>query len=59
MKKMIMSETAAAYGVVVMLVLFALMTSCSGPAQVSYGYKNPKPLHRTTANTHWGNFGCY
>lgn len=59
MKKMIMSETAAAYGVVVMLVLFALMTSCSGPYNVSNGYKNVKPLHRTTANTHWGNFGCY
>lgn len=59
MKKMIMSETAAAYGVVAMLVLFAILASCSGPTQISRGYKNPKPAHRTTANTNWGKLGCY
>lgn len=29
MQKMIISETAAAYAVVVMLVLFAILTSCA------------------------------
>ena len=60
MKKMIMSETAAAYGIVVMLVLFALMTSCSSPYNVHAGFKHPKPLHTRVAHTsnnacgYWG-----
>lgn len=30
MRKMVMNETAAAYGVVVLLILFAMLTSCAG-----------------------------
>lgn len=52
MKKMIMNESAAAYAVVVMLVLFAILTSCAPkPINMSRGYKNPTEYHRTPAKT--------
>jgi len=50
MKRMIMSESMAAYAIVVMLVLFALLTSCAPkPINMSRGYKNPTEYHRTPA----------
>ena len=51
MKKQLMSETAAAYGVAAILILFALLTSCSGPRNMHRGYKVPSAKHVKPAKT--------
>lgn len=57
MKKQLMSETAAAYGVVAILILFALLTSCSGPRNMHRGYKTPSTKYVKPAKT--GGTFCY
>lgn len=60
MRKMVMNETAAAYGVVVLLILFAMLTSCAGPTRISSGYHANNHYHHTPARAnanacgYWG-----